>query len=278
MNKLLFSLFFIAFSQLTMATTIEAELAKPKAYEYESLDYEFSMLPLKNTEKWCFDFNAVQRCRDVVAQIVVTHDLNFLINDKYKADVKYDDLKSNKFCEQGKVRAARLNEYKSFDLRLTVFCAEGNNIINYIFKYLPDINGIGLERILYVTCSSNNLAEYIVPLLKKFNSFRNSQAPKITSNNLEIDSPLTGEHFKANLIKTGNINSLKCQGDFGLRITITMNEYVQRQIKNTSSPNKGWYNDIYTEPNSDPVNGPDLYTNTIKKYMEELAKQNKPRF
>jgi hypothetical protein len=57
-----------------------------------------------------------------------------------------------------------------------------------------------------------------------------------------------------------------------------MNEYLQKQIKNTSSPNKGWYNDVYTEPNSDPINGPDLYTNTIKKYMEELAKQNKPKF
>jgi hypothetical protein len=278
MYKFLVSIIFIFFAQSALATTIEAELAKPKAYEYESLDYEFRVLPLKNTEKWCYEFNSVERCRDVVAQIVVTHDLNFLINEKYKADVRYDDLKLNKFCEQGKVRPARLNEYKSFDLRLTVFCAEGNNIITYTFKYLPDIKGIGLEKMYYVTCSSNNLTDYIIPLLSKFNSFKNSQMPKIASHKLELDSPLTGEFFRANLVKTGNSKSLKCQGDSGLNITITMNEYLQKQIKNTSSPNKGWYNDVYTEPNSDPINGPDLYTNTIKKYMEELAKQNKPKF
>jgi hypothetical protein len=276
MNKLLFSIFFIAFSQHTTATTIAAELAKPKAYEYESLGYSFNLHPLKNPENWCYVFNAVERCRDVVTQIAVTHDLNFLINDKYKADVKYDDLNLNKFCEQGKVRPARLNEYRSFDLRLTVYCVEGNNIINYTFKYLPDIKGIGLEKIYYITCSSNNFSDYIIPLLKKFNSFNGSQAPKIDSRKLELNSPLTGEFFRANLVSTGNIKSIKCQGDSGLNITISMNEYVQNQI-NRSIPNKGWYYELYNI-DTEPVNGLDLYTNAIKIHLKELAKENKPKF
>ena len=188
MIKLIISLFIITFAQQAMATTIEAELAKPKAYEYESLDYKFDILPLENTENWCYTYDAVERCRDVVAQVIVTHDLNFLINDKYEANVRYDDLKLNMSCEQGNVRPFRLNEYRTFELRLTVFCVEENNIINYTFKYLPDIEGIGLEKIYYITCSSSKFADYIIPLLKKFNSFNNSQSPKIASYKLELQN------------------------------------------------------------------------------------------
>jgi hypothetical protein len=274
-------LFFIIFAQPVKATTIEAELAKPEAYEYESLDYEFEILPLKSTEKWCYEYKAADICRDVVAQIVVSHDLNFVINDRYKADIKYDSLKLNKFCEQGKVRAARLNEYKSFDLRLTVFCKEENNIINYTFKYLPGIKGVGLEKIYYVTCSSGKFTDYIIPLLNKFNSFSKSQSPKIVSNKwerLEIESPLTGEFLIAKLVGTGNSNSIKCQGDWGLNITIQMHEYLQTQTNIISSPNRGWYRSSYTDPKFDPVNDSDLYTNAIKKHNKELANQNKPKF
>ena len=44
MIKILTSIFFITFAHQAIATTIDAELAKPKAYEYETIDYSFNLL------------------------------------------------------------------------------------------------------------------------------------------------------------------------------------------------------------------------------------------
>lgn len=197
MYKFLVSIIFIVFAQSALATTYEAELAKFEAYEYDSMDYRFQVKRLENSETWCYEYNAVKRCVPVVTQISVLHDLNFVINEKYKADVKYDDLKKNIACKQEKVAASRLNEYRPFDLRLRFFCIEENNIIAYTFEYFPAIQGVGLEKFYYATCSSTDFDEYKLPLLRKFNSFAQSQKPKIARTELGLDSPLSGEFLIA---------------------------------------------------------------------------------
>jgi len=259
MNKLLISIFFIAFSQQAMATTIEAELAKPKSYNYESMDYRHNLLSLKNSESWCYKYKDVERCRPVIGQIISSNGTNFVINDKYRIDVKYDDLKKNKSCEQGNTSVKRVSENLPFDLRRKFFCIEDNNLIHYTFKYFPDIQGIGLETMFYGTCSSQDFEEYTIPLLRKFNSFTQSQSPRINLHpqvsNLALDSPLTGEHFYARLENTKDA-AIKCKGDSALTIAISLEEYRQNGTRSFRV----------------------LYESFIKKLMEMNAKENKPIF
>ena len=265
MNKILALIFFITVSQQAMSTTFEIELAKPKAVEYETIFYGFEVPLLKNPDTWCYKFNAVEKCLPVGTQMIITNPLNFIINDKYKANVKYDDLKNNKSCKEGNLKVERVNEYRPFELWTNISCVEDNNFIRYTFKYFPDIQGIALEKMFYATCSSNNFHEYKLPLLRKFNSFKFSQAPTGSSTQLKIDSPLTGEFFTSELISTKG-GSINCDGDSALSITITLNEYKQTRLT-AATPNKGWFN-----------SQEDIYTSSIKKMMTELAKQNKPKF
>ena len=268
MKKLIIFIFFIVFAQHATATTIEAELAKIEAYEYESIDYRFRLKGLENSETWCTEESGVKRCVPVVNQISVEHDLNFIINKDYKVDIKYDELKKKKSCEQWKVIRSRKNEWNPFYFWRTFYCVEENNIIKYTFKYFPDIKGVGLDEMLYATCSSNDFNEYKIPLLKKFNSFTNSQSPKIYPNNLSLNSPLSGEFLTARLVSTKN-SAINCQGDSALGITIKLYEYQQSALANSGQyRNKGWHK----------LHEVDLYTTAIKKYMTDLAKQNIPKF
>lgn len=265
MNNLLFAIFFIVFAQFARATTIEAELAKPKAYSYESIDYKFKLIRLMNSENWCYKDSGVERCKTVIGQIISLNDTNFVINEKYRIDVKYDDLKKNKSCIQNNVTvAADAWDNRIEVVRRRVFCVEENNVISYTFKYFTDIKGIGLEKMYYATCSSKDLEEYKLPLLRKFNSFTQSQSPEMARDYFDIHSPLTGEHFRASLISTKD-GAIKCQGDSALSIEITLNEYRQKY----KSADGGWYRYHYTV---------DVYRSFIERLMEKNAKENKPKF
>ena len=81
MNKVINSILIIIFCTQATATTIEAELAKPIVSKYESMNYRFEVLTLKNPDDWCYFNKGDRRCVPNKNQIRILNNTNFLIND-----------------------------------------------------------------------------------------------------------------------------------------------------------------------------------------------------
>ena len=256
MNKVIFSLFFIIFCTQVTSTTIEAELAKPDVRDYE-LNQRFEVLTLKNSDDWCYLYKGDRLCVSIQNQIRILNNTNFLINDTYKTNVKYNQLKKNKSCTQHRVQAT--GDYP-FTLMRKFFCIEDNNIIAYMFKYYPDIKGVGLDAMYYATCSSRNFDDYKLPLVRKFNSFHQSQKPLISPSEVKIWSPISGEIFSASISILSKDSAINCPGNSSLGLLVELR--------------KSRFDNFYNGWN---MSG-DLYTDTIQEMLKDSAKQNNPKF